>query len=1084
MYRHRKDGNYHLVARKYPFTIVDQQLNDASIYVAGDSVPVGSTNVSLSAVDPLFGTASLQFSNGQAPLGTHKLGYTFTFDTWVYPTTANQHKLLSGDNTFEIVLDTSANQILMRRLVYGGVYEQFSIPVVVPLNQWTHIAVTRYYEKLTVVKNLVTAGTLNSFFYTIPSATVTLGKNLNNVRLCNSRLLLNSYTFPGIHTDLNAFKKKYNTVNRISENAEAKVIDLHEQELVNSSYVYPFTQTNTYYYDLADYWQVSRAVVSSSYRASLFGLTIVPSQDIKIYNPYTLELSFNIPTNQTVTNIVLGSQWTSDNRSWFVWYDVSDNNVKFTYLNGNVVVTQTVGAYVANEVNHFAFVTTSTTVTLFFNGEQKQVLTVKLPKLHRYQFNWDNSVISNTGAFYHLYKFTVSNCRKYSGGYLPYISSRLYKSVPSKAGIYDYHYKDEHVKNKRKSLILFEITGANSVVPNSTTTYTVTLAQKQSVATVIKLEKQIPVKDELVLSDITIPASVTIPAGNLTVTFNVQLGAIAYSKMKKRFYVNGYSKTSSHRKLINVNDSRTLSLSTVSGTSGYITGYIGQSSVVNGQIPNLSNSATATTTATKVTSMHGIGHVIDSVDKFISFPDAANVRTAILVYRELVDTPYRGYFGHQTNYTFNGGGANELVGEVFFNPNEYTKALTAQKKISKLRMSENGAICVVVDETAYKVSIYERANGVWSANAVDLNLGFGDTTVVVNASVDVNTSGTVVALGFPNANNGEGVVQVWKRVSGVWVKDLHLGSPTPAPYTGGFGKSVAIDDNGTRLFSSQIGSNNVFIFEKQALWDASPVETLFGANRFGFTINCDSAGTRLLINEVDTGTTYVYDFGSIWSLSQTINFGTDCKMNRNGDFIAINNSTLKTVKVYTFSGSFVESKSIIGNTNFGYAVSVNNNKDLLVGSPTEHKVYQYLAVNNYNSSTVYNSVSTAITDFYGYSVSLSNKTFAVTNFFDTLDIITNDGTSVPQIITQVRQDYAAALLTDRLKTFEPQVLTFYTSSPITVNRVGRTVSNASLNGIVYGWFLYNRVLTNTEILNIEDNIKKFFSFNTNSLYEN
>lgn len=1082
MHRHRRDSNYHLLIDTNTIDIssVDEHITENTVYVNDTSV---LTNVT-TEYDALFDTDVYTFANGDIQLGTYTLGKLFSICTWVYIPTDGVYTLLKSGINFEIRLDTINDLIILRRLITDAVYEEFSIPCTVSLNQWTHLGIVRYYNHIEVVKNLVKIGQLENYYYDIGEDDLLLGSSFTG-KLFNSFIYIKKHTFPGIYTDLDAFKKPLAVLNTVTENADRKLLDLHSEEIVSCSQLYPLNQINTYYEPIDNYWRVTRALLNTNPRTSVHGLCVVPPYSVYLTYPYTLEVAFYINTlSSGLSNIVIASQWYSaNNRSWYLWFDVDTLNINFVYLYENTINQVTLDALVIGQINHFAYVADTDSLKLFFNGELVYTLAVSLIKLHRFHFNYDVAFVSNTASAYDLHKFTVTKGRKYEDVYLPYKSSTSYKYVPTKAAPYDYHYKDEPLRNKNKAVSDIELSGSSTISPNTSETYTVTLIGKRTVSTLVKLDIQLLDKTDLLRNELTIPATVTIPAGNLTATFVVQLANYAVNPYKQKFFITASTKNTYTKKEITVFDTREFTLESIQNLSGYLDGYMSQDSVTEGSIPNLNASLTASTSAPKVNTLHGIAYRLQDVTDAITFTERTNVRTALLIYRELESVPYRGYFGDSDAHTFNGGSVGQLLGNLIFEEGEFITALNVMKKVSNLKLSENNNTLVVVDEASYNVLVYERVSGIWSNTPTELDLGFGDNTVIINASLDVSTTGTVIAIGFPNANNGEGVVQIWRKVSGTWIKELHLGSPTPAPYTGGFGYAVCINDTGTRLFSTEIGSSTVHIFEKDTLWNPIPIDSLLGTNRFGYVLSCNSAGTRLYINEVDTATSYIYTFSTIWSLAQTINFGILGVLNKSGDLLILSDSTLSTVKVYEYTSTFEEIKTLSSSSNFGYSVAINNAGAILIGNPDEHSIYYYVPDDNYVTPTAFVSASLENIDFYGYVCSLSTASLVTSNFLDTFELITNDNSSVASNILALRQNYSAANKTDILNTSEPQILTFYTTLPLSIDSVGKTKADRYLNGLVYGWLLFSRTLSNSEIQAIELLLKKYLILNSYSLYD-
>lgn len=1083
MPRHRRDSTYHLKPRKYPLTLVYPAPRDSYLDL---EEAVSSQNVTTSS-DLFFNQEVSVFSNGEASFGTYPKFTDFTFSTWLYLELNQPSTILEGTGSFSVVIDPSTDALIFTRVIYGVEVEEFSIPFQVNAQEWVHLIIIRAANVLKVVKNLVISEEITNYYYPIPESTIYIGKSFTG-RLYNSILAFSYDTSLLISNDVDILKQPFTKASIENENAEAKLIDLRNVDIVSSSNIFPLTRFNTFYDPVGACWVISRTAANSSYKTTTTGLLVIPPSYVKLTLPYTIEIAFELDDSASEpSNLIIASQWYSgNNRSWYLWYEFSSNNLYFAYLNKstNTVIQHVIGTYADNIINYVTIINKSDCFNVYLNGAQVYTQPVSLVKLHRFQFNQDNLLVADTGNSYKLHRFIVSPIEKYTSSYLPFLSRPFYKYTPSKTGIYSYHYDDEVYLNKRRIKSILNLEGPDTVAPGTSQEYTISFINRRLYPTTVFIKVDIGSLSDLVPTDITVPASVSVSAGAVTASFTLQISNYSPNKYKNKFTLTVYTSTGYFSRPINIVDSRPLPVSTFTSLSGYIEGFLSSFSTVQGSIPNIAGTVTATTSGDKVDTLYGTAYTIRNTSEAINFTAINNIRTAILVYKELSPEYKRGYFGHVNLDTFNGGINQELIGSLTLDPDEYIKAIDIQKKASIVKLAEADNIFVAVDESTYNVLVYERLAGLWTTEPVELELDLADNMVIINSSLDINSSGTVIALGFQNANTGEGVVQVWVKQGAGWYKDLHLGSPTPAPYTGGFGHSVAINDDGTRLFVSQIGSSTVYIFEKDTLWDASPVETFLGSNRFGHVVSCDSTGDVFYVNEVDTDTSYIYSFNSTWSLSQTIPFGTNGTISKNGNFLLISKDMDGVVSLYNKPGlEFAEAEILIGSPSFGYSLSVNNEGDLAIGSPYEHKVYYYKAATAYNTFSTYVSDSVSITDFYGYSCSVSINSLLISDFYNDIELYTTDSSSVVDAILAVRQDYTVSEKSDILKTYEPQILTFYTSLPMSIDAVGKTRTNSTLNGLVYGWLFFNKILSSSEIENLEDILKRYLALNSRSLYD-
>lgn len=1078
MVRHLRNASY-IHPKTEPLVMVDSDINnDTTVYVPGDVLPSIVVNTTLTSVDSFFGKPTLSLSNGSVFLDEQNLSYNFMFSGWFKIANPSiSYNLLTVNSSFRIVLDSSTDTLKIQRDIYGIYVDEYTIPYIVDVDTWVLITIIRNYNKLTVYKNLEVIETIDDYFYQVLPGDTYIGDNLT-ADIFSVKLSTGNFDNAMTYGELDTYKNIINPLTYYTENADSKYIDLHSVDILNNSVLYPVTSLHTLYKAYGSYWDVSNALITDDYKTTGKGLVVVPKAILS--KPYTLEISFKLASD--TTNIVLASQWESDySKSWFLYYNNVDNSVYFTYWDeaSNTVNNIVIGEYVPNVVNHFCMVA-SNTITIFYNGVLIDTLEVVLNHVNKYKFNYDVNLVGNTGNSYYLYKFTVTKTVKYIESYIPYISSEDYKKPFIPTSIYNYHHKVDKYVNKILHKIL--LTGSTTISPGATNTYTLTLEPIAKASTVINISIKLSEYSDLVLNDLIFPVSVTIPANTSSVTFTVQLSSYPESNYKKSFKLIASNSNYCSVLDINILDIREYPYTNILSIPGYIDGFLTKDTNGSNVLSNIAKNNTIASVST-VDTLYGKGYIVNSAETALSIPTTANIRTCVLIYKELLDTAYRGYFGSTTNHTFNGGSNYELLGDIIYGANEYLTAIDKLHKVSNLAISENNQTVVIVDETSYKVLIYENTLLGWSDTPIELNLGLTDNTNVLSTSIDINTTGTVIALGFKNENSGEGVAQVWRKVSNVWVKDLHLGSPTPAPFTGAFGQSVAINDAGNILFVSQIGSNAVYIFEKTTLWNPVPIETFIGENRFGYSIDCTADGQVLVINEVDTKTTYIFKDTTSWALSQTISYGVFGKINKLGTFLALSDFLSDTVKLYNFNTTYQLVKTITGSSNFGYSLDINNNKDILIGSPEEHKIYLYLNTDNYNVATEFVSSDLDSLDFFGYAVGLSYCSVITTNYYDQIKLETLDTQSIPSNILAVRQKYNAALTSDILDKSEPQILVFYTTTNLSINIVGKTKGNMILNGIVYGWLFFNRVLSTEEITQLENTLKYILHLNTYSLYD-
>lgn len=1077
--RHRRDYPLNPVLNTFSEVLVDYDLDNA-LFVDNTAVLNSVANV----YDSFIGDSVYELSNGNISLGLESIPNAFAIRSWLKLPTAAEYTLLKVENSsvvdFSIVLNTVTNNLTLKRRLFNAEYQEVTIPCVLPVNEWFHLFLIREYNNLKVLINFTEYTTYTNLFYPVNEGTFVLGGNFTGF-LYNFILYKYAKSFPGIHSSLLPFKRPVNTLNKDSEQSYKKLIDLHGADLLGNALVFPYHSTDTYYEPHKDRWRVTSNTGTLPYLTSTQGLCLVHKSTFHVTQPYTVEIAFEL-TNLVVTDVVIASQWYLDRRSWLFWIEGSTSKLKFTYYNNltNITTTAEVGFYVSNAINYFSFTVDNTQTKLYFNGTLFLSIDLSLKYLDKVFFNHKAYTVSNTGDVFYLHRYTVSKDIKYTQNYLPYKTSRDKLIYPNPGSSYNYHSYSHNkaLKDEQK----FSISGSSAVSPNSINTYTVTLNNKYPYPVAIQLYVEYPKYTDLLAGEVTCPTNIIIPANTLSGTFNVAVSNYTVNKYKNKFFIVGYSEKYSFKKVVSLSDIRVETLSYITSLTGYLDGYLTKDSVTAGTIPNLTNTLTGTTSGDIIESLYGKACLIDEASKAINITSRNNVRTVILLYMELVNTPYRGYLGSDTLPTFNGGSTDELIGNLDLPANTYLTAIDLTTKIAKVCISENNATLVAVQETPNKLLVYEKTASIWSTTPVELNTGVTDSNTLVNTSVSINSTGNIIAVGIQNANNGEGVVQIWEKVTNTWLKTLHLGSPTPAPSVGGFGTSVAINNDGTKLFVGEVGSNNTYLFEKNTLWNSTPVETW--VNIGAKSLSCNSEGTLFAVVNIDTNTTKLYKKNSTWVLLNTFTYGYEAVLSNNGLYLAVSDLLTNSVKVFNMvSGSFVLTTTLTGTSNFGYSIDINNNGNVLVGSPTEHKLYEYLASMSYTYPVVLTSSSLANTDYYGYSVSLGSNSKVVSNYYNQFKLFTTDSSTVTSPVVNIRQNYANTTKNASLLKFEPQILSFTTNTDLTVNKIGKTYSNKSLNGLVYGCLLFNRALSSTELANIENLLKRYLQWNSYLFYE-
>lgn len=1084
MTRHQRSGY------TYPsFSPVENNIqpvlnSDIIFYNYGDELPTDRTNCSLSSVQALSpNTQSLLFSNGYISLNSISLSSkNWVFDLWYYSASTTTIPLFSITNSLDIFYSKSTNTFNIKRYINSELIDTQSWITNLSINTWNHVLVQRDNNTLLIIINGVELIENTTFFDSILAGNAFIGKTstdqytgyLSNIRLLNN-FSFNKYY---ILNNLNALTYKNVQRTELTDNSQQRFIDLKNTEYINNSILYPTIKNNTttyYNYETSE-WVIKPSIYKVPYTLTT-GLML--ESDPLINCPIVFCLDFNFKLIAPTEDVVLFSNWTTDiNRYFYCYYSFSDNKIKFKYVNSTLqIITITLGNFVSNTKTEVTLQTLNPGLNIFLNGKKVYTSAVSIYplKFSFYMFNIAIDAISTANTLLYVNKFSITRGIKKTRDYVPVENILRSKLNSRKSSLFRYHTVEDNFSTLPAYNVKFSVSGSNSVVPNSTNTYTIACS-KSNFNEVYNLKIVNDSGSEIVSSDVTLSAnSVTINAEGTIATFNVIVSNFAINPYKSKFNLLVTNRYTKFLLPISIVDSRSLALTYITGLSSYIDGYLIGQTTSNGTIPNLTATNNATTTAAYINSaIHGKGHLVkSSADRVVLPAQLTTVRSVICVYKEIDYVPNRSYVGTDVEYTFNGGASGELVGnKVILNDSQFTKLNTYTYKAPSITLSADNSTFVVVDDSQNKVFVYGKdVNNAWITTPIQLTLDIASANLLQDAAVSINSNGTIILLGIKNANSGEGVVQQWRKIAGTWTKDLHLGSPVPAPTTGGFGHAVAMSDNGNKLYVSEIGTNSVYYYEKGTLWSATPTDTLTNTNRFGFSISTVLDGTKIAIVKIDTNQTFIYNrLTSSFSLEQTISFGNFCSFNKVTGNLILNNYLTKQVKIYERTTSWNEIKTISSSaTNFGYSVSTSNNGNIAIGSPDEKKVYVYLSDSNWTTFQTFTETYTT----FGYSVNLNNFTLLASNYDTKLELFSNENLAVQNIV-KVRQNEANTALPTLLDKANTQVLGFSSSTAIKVKWVGDSKINTSLNGLLQCVLFFNTVLTDTEFANIEDLLLKYF----------
>lgn len=779
---------------------------------------------------------------------------------------------------------------------------------------------------------------------------------------------------------------------------------------------------------------------------------------------FTVELRF-LSAN-IGANVELLSHWDSPNLSFFV--RKLDSTLKFGKLVGAAINLADIGTFDPTvEVQVLKLEFDQFAVTVWLNGVQQLVTTIPV-KIPSYKFWFNSSKYQAPNGNYSLFSFSAYERVANLNQYFPQIDQVL--PLPQIESFYPVRFRNKTSSGFSGvfSRQIFSISGSTSVTPNSTNTYTITQQGVYNVSTVYFLDLLLPNNSDWQANELTLNVtSVSVAANSTTTTFQLSRSNFAVRPSRKPFTIRVSNGTFTQDYLVSLNESRQF---TVAAISGYLDGYFAKSSTVSGTIPNLTATKNASTSAALETSLlyGNIYNINSTAEKINLIAPIVGVKTLFFVYRELAATAYRKYVGSASSYTFNGGAGTQLVGGLQFNAGDFVKVTTQSGRFSKVAISEDESNLVYIDDSANTVKVVRRISGIWRFDSsVTLPLIVGDAATLANASLQINSAGDLICIGLKNSNLGEGRVLHFTRTGvSTWTSSLNLGQTSPVPMIDGFGLAAFVSDDDTKLLASVQGSNNIYQFEKVAgIYNTTPTNVF---SFFGKKILGNSTLSRFAAQD-NSGNLRVFDAGT---LTQTI-IGAELDFALKGDYIAISKFN-DSVEIWRFvSGTWGLIKTITSVVNdFGYSLSFNSAYDLLVGSPNQATSFLYSFSDNWTMPKSFIG-----TGLYGYANALTASSVLISNYTDNLEFYSSDGASLPQIITDVRQNRTSVPLTTNLDSTDAQVLVFSSSSDLTVDSIA-----SEINGLFLGCLMYNRLLTTAEIQGIETNIYEYLGLGSRSLF--
>jgi hypothetical protein len=963
--------------------------------------------------------------------------YDFSFFGQFYPSgVINQTLFTIADNfTFAII----SGVLVIKRQIASGVFETISSGLTVNDATWALLRVVRKGNVLSIKVN-ESAATL-TFNYKIQSGTFKIGNFTGDVKNIGYK----SVALPWL---LSISADVFSSALTAYQPSDNQICYLKYADEIGNFTKPTDTTTN-------DYKTQTKLITPNS---------LVIQSARPLTSSFTVELRF-LSAN-IGANVELLSYWDSPNLSFFV--RKLDNLFKFGRLNSSAINLQDIGTFDTSEpVQVFRLEFNQFAVKVWLNGVLKLTTALQI-KLPSYKFWFNSSKYQAPTGNYSLISFSAYERVANLDQYFPQVATLLPQAKVEQ--FYPIKFRNKTSSNFQGifSRRIFSVTGATSVVPNSTTTYTITQSGSYSDSTVYFLHLLIPNNSDWQTGEATLNVStVSVAPNSLTATFQLVLSNFAVRPARTPITIRISNSTYYQDYEVSLNESRTFGITNI---SGYLDGYFAKSSVTSGTIPNLTATANATTSSTLETSLlYGKTYNIASSGQKINLSSSVvGVRTLFFVYRELVAKSYRKYVGSSSSYTFNGGSGTQLVGALQFNEGDFVKVSTQSGRFSKVAISEDESNLVYIDDLTNTVKVVRRISGIWAfGSAVTLPLTSGDAAALANASLQINSTGDLICIGVKNSNLGEGRVLHFTRTGvATWTSSFNLGQTSPVPYIDGFGLAAFVKDDNTALLASVQGSNHIYKFTSAAgIYNTTPVNVF---NFFGKKILGNSSLSRWAAQD-NSGNVRVFDSDT---LTQTIT-GADLDFALKGDYLATANFSSQ-VKIWKYeTGAWSVVKTITSaTTNFGYSLSFNSAYDLLVGSPNESTSFLYSFSDNWTTPKSF--VSTGL---YGYTNALTADSVLISNYTDQLEFYSSDGASIPQIITDVRQKKASVTLSTNLDNTDAQVLVFSSSSALTIDSIA-----TDIQGLWLGCLMYNRQLTTAEIQGVETNIYEYLGLAERSFY--
>ena len=1031
------------------------------------------TNVVASTSTTIFDTTSLRFDSGYIELAlSEALPITWKLQCWIKLDSGNTLPLLSLDTSlpFSVILNATLNTVTLMYSPVPGDIVTVSKPMLLT-TEWTFITLIRKADTLEVYSNLVKVVEFTEVYYPGTVGDLYFGKDLisTNHFYGNAQSLLLDLSYNPNTTflkNLDVFKKYYvPSTSAVNQHSTVLTSDPNYSEGIG---IYPGQGIFTYFNYIDKSYVIHPSAKGLDYRNNAKGLVILLEEE-RSHHPskFILDIEFELlKTSSLLSSCVVVSTLPSTLYDFYISYDSTSGQLKFHYfIQGNSIESVgIIGTYVEGVVK-VSIERVDTLCKVYYDGVEVLDIPeyVRYPLEIAYAFNYNRTGFTNNSTLVRLKNFNLIDLYgTYEISDNSYVieSAIFYKNYTSEP--YRLHQIGDKITAK-KAFIPFTLS-TTTIEPGQTKTLTITQMSEYSAPVTYTVSIKFPEFSDLSTDELTYTPTVTVASGALTATLSISLST--FTKLIKATYfdIEVTNGTFSNKERVAINNVLAIPNSAFQ-IAGYVEGILADEDL------NGFTSVDGTTTAIKSTdSLYGDAYRISNSSQITLNSPLTGIRTLFLVYQELYPVSNRLYFGDSSNYTFNGGPGGQLLGDLIVSGADFLIVRTDAVLVSKVAINATDDVIVRANEASGTVEVLRKVNTSWGEyvdlQALDLNLQTPSS--IDNCSIDITPDGNTLALGFPNANEGEGVVQVWNYGSG-WTKVLHIGSPNPIPNNlGGFGSFVSISPDGNTFAASETGTKSVFLYRKETTWPNAPFQTV---SNTAIPLGVSITATHLGISYNDDTVKLYEEDSTDWTLNSTLSGYNKCVLDRLSTKFLLGNLFIGSVKLRDVAAPTVDIHSFSGPA-LSYGFDINLLDSVVTISNTSNGEIEQYASNAYITPVV---ISNSATD-YGMYIATSTKSIVATNYDDTFTVHTSDSANYGERIANTYIDGSLKPQNTLLSTDNVAVYTFTTAIPMTVDQIGSGYNNTyganSLNGLFLGALFYDRVLTDTEIVTISDVLKR------------